>query len=154
LRRNQLHRLDWLDRPTGRLIRRHERQAPGELIHVDVKKLGRIPDGGGWRVLGRHQRPGRQCGQGYDFIHSALDDHSRLAYVEILADERGPTCADFLRRAADFFAAHDIRLERVMTDNALNYGHSRDFQAALAELGARHLRTPRYTPRVNGKVAA
>jgi transposase InsO family protein len=152
LRRHQLHRLDWLDRPTGRLIRRYERQAPGELIHVDVKKLGRIPDGGGWRVLGREHRPNHHRGQGYDFIHSALDDHSRLAYSEILPDERGSTCADFLRRAADFFAAHGIRPERVMTDNALNYGHSRDFQAALADMEARHLRTPRYTPRVNGKV--
>ena len=152
LRRHALHRLDWLDRPTGRLIRRYELQAPGELVHMDVKKLGRIPDGGGWRVHGRQRRPGHKRGLGYDFIHSVVDDHSRLAYSEILANEQGSTCAAFLRRAASFFADHGIRLQRVMTDNALNYRLSREFQEALAQVGARHLRTPLYSPQVNGKV--
>ena len=152
LRRHGLHRLDWLDRPTGRPIRRYEWSAPGELAHLDVKKLGRIPEGGGWRIHGRQGRSGRRPGPGYDFIHSLVDDHSRLAYSEVLADERGTTCAAFLLRAANFFADHGIQLQRVMTDNARNYRSSRDFQATLAQLGARHLLTPPYTPRVNGKV--
>ena len=151
LRRHALHRLDWLDRPTGRLIRRYELPAPGELVHMDVKKLGRIPDGGGWRVHGV-RRPGVKRGLGYDFIHSVVDDHSRLAYSEILANEQGSTCAAFLLRAAGFFADHGIRLQRVMTDNALNYRRSSSFLDALAQLGARHLRTPLYSPQVNGKV--
>jgi hypothetical protein len=97
-----MHRLAWMDRPTGRVIRRYERDAPGELIHIDVKKLGRIPPGGGHRVLGRSaatwQLTARSRG-GYDFVHAAIDDHSRLAYVEVHADELGTACAAFLRRA-------------------------------------------------------
>src|SRR3989475_4363895 len=145
LRRHALHRLDWLDRPTGRLIRRYELQAPGELVHMDVKKLGRIPDGGGWRVHGRQQRPGHKRGLGYDFIHSVLDDPSRLAYSEILANEQGSTCAAFLLRAACFFADHGIRLQRGMTDNALNYPRSRAVPEAPAQGGGRHLPTPPYS---------
>jgi transposase InsO family protein len=152
LRRHGLHRLAWLDRPTGRLIRRYEYEAPGDLIHVDVKKLGRIPDGGGWRALGRQGRSGRRLALGYDFIHSAVDDHSRLAYSEVLDNEKGSTCAGFLRRAAAVFADHGFRVDRVMTDNARNYRVSRAFQDALADLGARHRLTPPYTPQVNGKV--
>jgi transposase-like protein len=117
LSRHGLQRLDWMDRPTGEVIRRYERARPGELIHVDVKKLGRIPPGGGWRVLGRE--PGRYgIGVAYDSVHSAVDDHSRLAYSEIHANERADTCTAFLVRASQFFAAHGARVERVMTNNA------------------------------------
>lgn len=151
--RHQLHRLDWLDRPSGRLIRRYERERPGELVHVDVKKLGRIPSGGGHAIVGRHERrPTGKRGQGYEYVHSLVDDHSRLAYSEVLPDEQGSTCAGFIRRAATFLADRGVCIERVMTDNAMNYRFSRDFQGALAELGARHLRTPFYWPQVNGKV--
>ena len=152
LRRHGLHRLDWLDRPTGRLIRRYEYPNPGDLGHVDVKKLGRIPPGGGHRVHGRQSRTGATRHLGYDFIHSLVDDHSRVAYSEVLADELGSSCAAFLRRATAFFAEHGVRFARIMTDNALNYRLSTDFQAALEDLGARHLLTPPYHPQVNGKV--
>ena len=152
LRRHGLHRLDWLDRPTGRLIRRYEYPAPGDLVHVDVKKLGRVPPGGGHRVHGRETRPNRKRGFGYDHIHSMVDDHSRFAYSEVLPDERGATCAGFLRRAGQFFAEHGIQLDRVMTDNAFAYRHARDFQAALREVGARHRPIPPYRPQLNGKV--
>ena len=124
-------RLARLDPLTGTPIRarkttavRYERDHPGELVHMDVKKIGRIPDGGGWRAHGREgsqPRP-QQTRIGYDYVHSLVDDHSRLAYSEILADEKGPTCAAFLIRAADYFADHGIaRIERVMTDNAWAY---------------------------------
>ncbi len=153
LRRHHLHRLDWLDRPTARLIRRYERARPGELVHIDVKKLGRIPDGGGHRGYGREgRRPTGKRGQGYEFVHSLVDDYSRLAYSEVLANELGPTCAAFLQRACAFLSKQGIRVERVMTDNAFNYRYSRDFQSALSELGAKHVRIPFYRPQVNGKV--
>jgi transposase len=153
LRRHQLHRLAWMDRPTGRVIRRYERDAPGELIHIDVKKLGRIPSGGGHRVLGRSTATRPQSRRiGYDFVHAAIDDHSRLAYVEVHADEQGTTCAAFLRRSQAFYAALGIRIQRVMTDNAKNYVVSRAFQDALAEMGARHVRIAPYHPQTNGKV--
>jgi transposase InsO family protein len=153
LARHGLNRLDLLDRPTGRLIRRYERQRPGELVHVDVKKLGRIPPGGGHRVHGWQPggRPKRHLG--YDYIHSMVDDHSRLAYSEVLPDERGSTCAAFVLRAGEFFAAHGIPwLERVMTDNAHAYRSSRDFHAALGALGAKHRLVRPYRPQTNGKV--
>ena len=152
LRRHRLHRLDWVDRPTGRLIRRYEYSSPGELVHVDVKKLGRIPTGGGHRVHGRRVRQERKRGFGYDYIHSMVDDHSRFAYSEVLRDEQGATCAGFLRRAGQFFVDHGIEIERVMTDNAHAYRSSRDFQDALREIGARHRLIPPYRPQVNGKV--
>lgn len=152
LRRHGLHRLDWLDRPTGRVVRRYEYPNPGDLGHVDVKKLGRIPPGGGHRATGRRDRTGATRYVGYDFIHSLVDDHSRLAYSEVLPDERGPSCAAFLRRAAAFFAGYGVRFSRIMTDNALNYRRSTDFQTALTDLGTRHLLIPAYRPQVNGKV--
>jgi len=105
LRRLQLHRLDWLDRPTGPIIRRYERERPGELVHMDTKKLARIPPGGGHKILGRDAAP-HESGAGYEYVHSTVDDHSRLAYSEIHADERAETCAAFLRRAVAFYAAH------------------------------------------------
>jgi hypothetical protein len=108
LRRHGLHRLAWLDRPTGVLVRRYERARPGKLVHVDVKKLGVIRPGGGWRVDGRgsaehnHSRAELKAGRqvGYDFVHCAIDDHTRLAYAEIHPDETAATCAGFLRSAA------------------------------------------------------
>ena len=96
---------------------------PGELLHIDVKKLGRIPDGGGHRFRGRDGTPRSRAG--YDLVHSAIDDHSRVAYSEVHPDERGVTCAGFLLRAAAWFASHGVRIERVMTDNARNYVSSR-----------------------------
>lgn len=153
LRRNGLQRLDYMDRPTGRVIRRHEWERPGDLIHIDVKKLGRIPDGGGHRGYGRAlRRPTGNRGQGYEFVHSMVDDHSRLAYSEVMPNEQGPSCAAFLRRAAAFMAEHGIRIQRVMTDNHFSYRRSKDFRAAVVELGARQLFIPLYSPQVNGKV--
>ncbi|MEU9751500.1 IS481 family transposase, partial [Streptomyces niveus] len=152
LTRHGLNRLTWMDRPTGTVIRRYERERPGELLHVDVKKLGRIPDGGGHKVLGREAgRPIR--GMGFDYIHSAVDDHTRLAYSEIHPDEKVATCAGFLTRAAAFFADHGItRIERVLTDNAWAYRKGLAWKAALAELGATGKLTRAYRPQTNGKV--
>jgi transposase InsO family protein len=160
LRRHDLPRLCTLDRLTGEPIRaskqtavRYERARPGELVHVDVKKIGRIPDGGGWRAHGRAATATTKARVGYDYVHSMVDDHTRLAYSEILPNEQGPTCAGFLHRAAVFFAAHGIdRIERVMTDNAKNYTISTDFQAALAELNAKHKLIRPHCPWQNGKV--
>jgi transposase InsO family protein len=148
--RHRLNRLDRFDRQTGRVIRRYEYAAPGDLVHVDVKKLGRIPPGGGWRAHGRSEAV-RGRGIGYAYIHAAVDDHSRLAYLEVLDDERGPTCAAFWTRAAAWFRAHGIVVRRVMTDNALNY-LGVHFQQALAATGAVHRRIPVRRPQVNGKV--
>ncbi|NEA72381.1 IS481 family transposase [Streptomyces sp. SID13588] len=152
LTRHHLHRLAWLDRPTGTLIRRYERERPGELIHIDVKKLGRIPDGGGHKVRGREAgRPIR--GMGFDYVHSAVDDHSRLAYSEIHPDEKVATCAGFLARAAAFFHQHGIdRIERVLTDNAWSYRKGLAWKAVLADLGATGKLTRPYRPQTNGKV--
>lgn len=151
LRRRGLSRLDVIDPPTRQIVRRYERAAPGELIHVDVKKLGRIPNGGGWRIHGRRNRPNRREGLGYDFLHVAIDDHSRVAYVEALIDEKGDTCAGFISRALQWFATHEVVVERVMTDNAWNYRHSRSFQQVLSDRETRHLRTRPYRPQTNGK---
>jgi transposase InsO family protein len=155
-----LPRLGDCDALTGAPVRRgpvsrvrYERQRPGELVHVDIKKLGRIPEGGGWRAHGRGARPRPLRGLGYDYVHSAVDDHSRLAYSEILEDERGDTCAGFMARAAAFFAGHGIsRIERVMSDNAFGYRKSVAFAAVLADLGARHILIRPHCPWTNGKV--
>jgi transposase InsO family protein len=167
LRRHGMPKLASLDRGSGAPIRRepvrrYERDHPGELVHVDIKKLGRIPDGGGWRVHGRAHgaRNSRATTRvrrnshpviGYDYIHSAVDDHSRLAYVEILPDEQGPTAAGFWQRAHAFFAAHGISVQRVMTDNGSCY-RSRVWRRTLADLGVTHKRTRPYRPQTNGKV--
>ncbi len=149
LRRQGLSRLRDRDRPTGIPIR-YVRERPGELLHLDVKKLGRIPAGGGWRVRGRgHGTP--RAHAGYDYVHQALDDASRVAFVEVFDDERGVTCACFLRHAGAYFARLGVRIERVMTDNARNYTASRAFAGALQELSARHLRTRPFRPQTNGK---
>ena len=149
LTRYRLARLTWLDRTTGRVVRRYEHANPGDLVHLDVKKLGRIPDGGGWRVHGRQHRPNRHRGQGYSFLHTAIDDHSRLAYSELLADERKETAAAFWTRAAAYFASCGITVRRVLTDNGACY-RSFDFRDALA--GITHKRTRPYRPATNGKV--
>jgi transposase InsO family protein len=152
LRREGLSRLTRLDRPTAVPIR-YERDRPGELIHVDVKKLGRIRPGGGWRMLGKstETRRGRGRGVGYDYLHVAIDDRSRYAYVEAHADERGETCAGFLLRCARHFAELGVPIERVMTDRARNYTVSSVFAQALDEIGAAHLVTAPYRPQTNGK---
>ena len=149
--RHGLNRLDHLDRPTRAPIRRMEMDRPGELVHVDVKKLGRIPRGGGWRTHGRRARPNniRANRVGYAFVHSAVDAYSRLAYSELLADEQATTAAAFWARAVTFFADHGITVERVLTDNGSCY-RSRHFAAALG--GVRHSRTQPYRPATNGKV--
>jgi transposase InsO family protein len=149
LTRYRLARLTWLDRATGRVVRRYEHQAPGDLVHVDIKKLGRIPDGGGWRVNGREQRPNRHRGSGYAYLHNAVDDHSRLAYSEIIDDERGATAAGFWLRAQAWFASCGIQVQRVLTDNGACY-RSRDFATALGPVV--HKRTRPYRPQTNGKV--
>lgn len=152
LRRHGLNRLDRMDRPSGQVVR-YQRQQPGELVHVDVKKLGRIPDGGGWRAHGRGRggnRSGKR-GLGYDYLHVAIDDHSRYAFVEIHPDERGETCARFVLRAAAHLADLGVQVERVMTDQAKNHVLSRVFADALSEVGARHVVTRPYRPQTNGK---
>lgn len=146
-----LNRLSWMDRPTGQVIRRYERDVAGELVHVDIKKLGRVPEGGGWRIHGRQNRPNNKRGPGWDFIHSAIDDHTRLAYSEIHPDEKADTCVEFWRRARAFYAAHGITVTGVMTDNAKAYLCDR-FQNAITEDGARHWSIPPYSPQINGKV--
>ena len=156
LRRYRVPRLADLDRATGiavRRVRRYERDRPGELIHVDIKKMGNIPDGGGHKVHGRAaaRRIKNQARPGYAYLHNAIDDHSRLAYTEILPDERQDTAAGFWRRARAFFAGYGIEhIERVLTDNGSCY-RSQAFAAALAETGTVHKRTRAYRPQTNGK---
>jgi transposase-like protein len=159
LRRHQVPLLRECDPLTGEVIRasktttlRYEREHPGDLVHVDVKKIGRIPDGGGWRAHGRAERPRYKRNIGYDYVHAAVDDHSRLAYAEILPNETGTTTADFLTRAAAFFAGHEITIRQVISDNALNYIRSRDFAEAVAAIGAQHITIKPHCPWQNGKV--
>jgi hypothetical protein len=131
------------------VIRRYEREVAGELVHIDVKKLGRIQPGGGHRIHGRGQVP-HSTGQGYDYLHCAVDDHSRLAYVEARRDEKATTCSEFLRRAQRFYADHGVLVQAVMTDNARAYWNSRVFRQALTELDCRQLLTPFYHPPLSG----
>lgn len=163
LTRYGLARLKWLDRPTGRVIRRIESSRPGDLVHVDVKKLGKVPAGGGWRMLGRtvgnhnaqtDKSSGRfnayrQPVRGYHFLHTALDGHSRLAYSELLADERKDTAAEFWLRANTWFTRNGIVVRKVLTDNGACY-RSRTFAEALGDI--EHRRTRPYRPQTNGKV--
>ncbi|MCB1247322.1 MAG: IS481 family transposase [Acidimicrobiia bacterium] len=164
LARHGVNRLSWMDRPTGRVIRRYERSAPGELVHIDIKKLGRIPDGGGWRALGRtkgqrNSGPYRRSdgtGQrrstlGYGYIHAAVDDHTRLAYVEVLTDERATTATGFTQRAVAWFADLGITVEAVMTDNGSCY-KSHLYHDTLTANGIQHVRIPPRQPQINGKV--
>ncbi len=163
LRRHQVPYLCQLDRMTGEVIRsskstaeRYERDHPGALVHMDVKKLGKIPDGGGWRAHGRAATTAAKHKQGrvgYDYVHSLIDDYSRLGYSEVLPDEKGPTCAAFLQRAAAYFASHGIpAIERVMTDNAFAYRRSVDVKKVCADLGARQKFIKPHCPWQNGKV--
>lgn len=151
LRREGVPRLGELDRPTRTPIR-FERDHPGDLIHVDVKKLGRIPAGGGWRELGRDgANRDRKTGVGYDYLHVAIDDHSRVAYVEVLADERAPTVAGFFTRMGAHFDALGIQVQEVMTDNALCYTRSTRVDRSLEALGAHHITIRPHRPQTNGK---
>ncbi|TPW89676.1 IS481 family transposase [Mycolicibacterium fortuitum] len=163
LSRYRLARLRWLDRPTGRVIRRMNSEAPGDLVHVDVKKLGKIPAGGGWRKLGRtagkrnsvadkstglRGRNGDPA-RGYHFLHTAIDAHSRLAYSEMLSDERKQTAADFWKRANAWFFERGITVRNILTDNGSCY-RSHVFRDALGDI--KHRRTRPYRPQTNGKV--
>jgi transposase InsO family protein len=158
LTRHRVAPLAACDPLTGAVIRasrasaaRYERAAPGELVHLDVKKLGRIPDGGGWRAHGRSEQV-RSRGIGYDFIHVAVDDHTRIGYAEVLPDEKGTTAAGFLTRAGAFFTACGIpRIERILTDNALAYRRSQAFHQAVADLGAVQRFIKPHCPWTNGK---
>ncbi len=162
LRRHNIPRLCDLDPLTGEVIRsskataiRYERERPGELVHMDVKKIGRIPDGGGWRAHGREmgttsQRMNTKIG--YDYIHSVVDDHSRVAFSEILTNERADTTAAFFARAIEFFAKHGVTIERVMTDNAWSYRHGRDLRELLEQHDITHKFIRPHCPWQNGKV--
>ena len=161
LRRHQVPYLRECDPLTGEVIRaskatavRYERARPGELVHMDVKKLGRIHDGCGWRAKGReHGQTSKQklARIGYDYVHSVIDDHSRLAYSEVLSDEKGPTCAAFLARAIEFFADAGIpRIERLMTDNAWAYRFSLREICAAHGIEQKFIRP--HCPWQNGKV--
>jgi transposase InsO family protein len=159
LRRHQVPLLRDLDPVTGTVIRvtrrstnRYEHDHPGSLIHVDVKKLGRVPDGGGWRVHGRGGRPKRKRGLGYDYVHTVIDDHSRVAYAEIHDDEKGTTAAGVLDRAIAFYAALGVRVERVISDNAFAYRHSAAFRGVIEAHGIRQKFIKPHCPWTNGKV--
>jgi transposase InsO family protein len=139
--------------------RRYERARPGELVHIDVKKLGRIVGGAGWRVRGgrqhynrtiRDQRGLRRRTVGYEYLHIAVDDYSRLAYAEVLSDEKATTAAAFLRRAVAFYRRYGIRIERVISDNGSAY-RSTVHAITCRRFGIKHLRTRPYRPQTNGK---
>lgn len=161
LNRAGVPRLAEVDRLTGELLRgrrhsdrRYEREQPGDLLHVDVMKLGRIPAGGGWRVHGRaatvdHRH--KAVPIGFDYVHVAIDDHTRLAYVEVLPDERVDACAGFLARAVAWFAAHGVTVERVLTDNAMSYRRGSAWIAVCTELGIGRRFTKPGHPWTNGK---
>jgi transposase InsO family protein len=164
LTRCRLNRLSHIDRRTGEPVRRYEHQTPGALIHVDVKKLGNIPDGGGWRYVGRLQGDrnraattpqGRnvfnQPKMGTAFVHTVIDDHSRVAYAEIHDDETAVTAVAVLRRATCWFADRGVTIQRVLSDNGAAY-RSRAWRQACAELGIAPKRTRPYRPQTNGKI--
>ena len=164
LTRNRLNRLNYVDRATGEPVRRYEHQHPGSLIHVDVKKLGNIPDGGGWRFVGRIQgnrnrrssdgliRSARyHPNLGHAFVHTVIDDHSRIAYAEIHDDETALTAAAVLTRAVAWYAARGITVERVLSDNGSAY-KSRLWQATCDQLGISVKKTRPYRPQTNGKI--
>jgi transposase InsO family protein len=163
LRRYDVPRLAACDPMTGEVIRaskttavRYERARPGELVHMDVKKIGRIPDGGGWRAHGREAASDtaahKRARTGFDYVHSVVDDHSRFAYSEILDDEKAETTAGFFARAIDAFVDVDVAIEAVMTDNAWNYTHSRAFAELLVTRDIAHLLIKPHCPWQNGKV--
>lgn len=149
--RHGLNRLDHLDRVTKEPVRRFEMSRAGELIHLDVKKVPRIPAGGGWRVLGRVEAKGKwhKTKVGYGFVHSAIDGYSRLAYSQVLDNELGVTAAAFFINARTFFSNHGITIERVLSDNGSCY-RSNAFNSALG--GITHSYTRPYRPQTNGKI--
>jgi transposase InsO family protein len=154
LNRYRMPLLGHVDQNTGLPVRkpksvRYERENPGDLVHVDVKKLGRIPDGGGHRTLGRQTGKKNRSGVGHSFLHSAIDDRSRLVYSEILSNEKKETAASFWERASEFYASHGITVLRVMTDNGSCY-RSRFFNDALGQV--KHKFTRPYRPQTNGKI--
>ncbi len=161
-RRNGVPRLHDCDPMTGEVIRasktttiRYERDRPGELVHMDLKKLGRIPPGGGWKAHGRQMgstSERKKTKIGYDYIHSIVDDHSRLAYSEIHDDEKGETCAEFFERAIEFFASHGITIEQVMTDNHWSYKHTTRLGELIDSIGTTHKFIRPHCPWQNGKV--
>ncbi|MFL6132633.1 MAG: IS481 family transposase [Nocardioidaceae bacterium] len=165
--RCRLNRLSHLDRVTGEPIRRYEHDHPGDLIHVDVKKLGKVPDGGGWRYVGRHQGkknrsatsartsgPRNSHGDpliGTCFLHTVIDDHSRVAYVEAHDDETKQTATAVLRNAVAWFAARGVTVHRVLSDNGSCY-RSNLWAQTCADLGITAKRTRPYRPQTNGKI--
>jgi transposase InsO family protein len=162
--RCRINRLSHVDRRTGEPIRRYEHDRPGSLLHVDVKKLGNIPDGDGWRYVGRAQGKRNRAATpdkprnahrnpvlGTAFVHTVLDDHSRVAYAEIHDDETAATAIGVLRRAVSWFAARGGTVQRVLSDNGSAY-RSRAWRGACAELGIKPKRTRPYRPQTNGKI--
>ena len=162
--RCRLNRLTHIDRATGERIRRYEHEKPGDLIHVDVKKLGRVPDGGGWRYVGRQQglrnratTPDKPRNQyrgvlmGTCYLHTVIDDHSRVAYVEARDDETKETATDVLRNAVAWFAARGVVVQRVLSDNGSCY-KSHLWRDTCAELGITPKKTRPYRPQTNGKI--
>lgn len=161
--RCRLNRLSHIDIRTGEQIRRYEHDRPGALIHVDVKKLGNIPVGGGWRFVGRAQgaknraaTPGIRRSRhrdellGHAFVHTVIDDHSRVAYAEIHDDETAVTAIAVLQRAVSWYSTRGVVIERVLSDNGSCY-KSKAWRQACAELGVQHKRTRPYRPQTNGK---
>ena len=164
--RCRINKLTYIDRVTGEPLRRYEHPYPGSLIHVDVTKFGNIPDGGGHRFVGRQQgklhsratahRTGER-GKDYRprigtaYVHTVIDDHSRVAYAEICADEKAATAIGVLRRATAWFADRGVVVERVLSDNGSCY-RARKWRDACAELGIKHKRTRPYRPQTNGKI--
>ena len=164
--RCRINRLTHIDRATGEPVRRYEHDHPGSLIHVDVKKLGNIPDGGGWRYLGRQQgRKSRRATRrrtgisnayrnpkvGTAFVHTVIDDHSRVAYAEVHDDETAATAAGVLYRAVAWFAARGVHVERVLSDNGSAY-RSHLWRDTCEDLGITPKRTQPYRPQTNGKI--
>jgi len=162
--RCRINRLCHVDRATGEPIRRYEHEHPGDLIHVDVKKLGKVPDGGGWRYVGRRQgnknraaTPGKSRSQyrnpliGVCYLHTVIDDHSRVAYVEARDDETKHTAAGVLRNAVAWFADHGVTVQRVLSDNGSCY-RSNLWRQTCTELGITPKRTRPYRPQTNGKI--
>ena len=160
----RLNRLSYVDRATGEPVRRYEHPHPGSLVHVDVKKVGNIPDGGGWRYVGRRQgekkraaTPGKPRNQyggpklGYAFVHTAIDDHSRVAYTEVHDDETAVTAVAVLRRAVQWFAGHGVTIEQVLSDNGGAY-RSHLWRDTCHGLSITPKRTRPYRPQTNGKV--
>ena len=161
LARHQVPQLAAIDPITGERVRssrrsenRYEHPTPGAMIHVDVKKLGRIPAGGGWRLRGRESYRDyahKKAKIGYDYVHTAIDDHTRLAYSEIHPDEKDPTCAEFLHRALAWFAAHGVTVRRVLTDNAMVYRKGTDWGWVCSAWQLKRRFTKPGCPWTNGK---